>query len=378
MDVDKIEVADDYTVILRTKEPDSSFLSHLTHWGGGCILNEKATEAAGEDFGSRPVGTGPYAFVEWQKGDHVTLKRFDGYWGAKPAIENVIVRTITEGTNRTIELEAKGVDIAYSILPIDISKVADNPALVLLRCPDTIVNYLGFNLTHKPFDDIRVRQAIAHAINTPAIIRVVFRGVGNAATGPVSPGVRYYSKDLKAIPYDMDKAKLLLKEAGLEKGFKTSILTAERKERVDIATIVQSELKKLGIEVEVNVLEWGAFQEKLKDRTHDMYLNSWTTAVPDPDYSVFGPFHSSQAKTGLNRSMVAVPGVDKLIEDGRRAPDGPEREKIYQELQWKLYDLLPWVFLQNGEQLVGAQKNVKGFTPDPGGYHVLYRTYFEE
>ena len=145
-----------------------------------------------------------------------------------------------------------------------------------------------------------------------------------------------------------------------------------------MATVIQNQLKKVGIEVGVNVMEWGAFQEKLKDRTHEVYLNSWTTAVPDPDYSVFGPFHSSQARIGLNRSMVVEKDIDDLIEKGRVTPEGAERGAIYSSIQKRIAELEPWLLLHNGEQLVGTQKYVKGFSPDPGSYHVLHTVYFEE
>ncbi len=378
IDLAKTEVVDDSMIIIRTKVPDTSFLAHLTHWGGGCILNEKATKAAGQDFGTHPVGTGPYEFVSWPKGDRIVLKRFDGYRGKKSAIPNIVVRTITEATNRVIELEAGGVDISYAILPIDLSKVQSNPKLRLLRTPDAVVQYMGFNLSKKPFDDIRVRQAIAHAIDVEKMVKVIFRGVGGVPKSVFAPSVKYYDPNMPTYPCDPEKAKALLAEAGYKDGFRFTILTADRKERIDMATVIQNQLKKVGIEVGVNVMEWGAFQEKLKDRTHEVYLNSWTTAVPDPDYSVFGPFHSSQARIGLNRSMVVEKDIDDLIEKGRVTPEGAERGAIYSSIQKRIAELEPWLLLHNGEQLVGTQKYVKGFSPDPGSYHVLHTVYFEE
>lgn len=378
IDPEGFEILDDYTIIIKTKTPDTSFLAHLTHWGGGCILNEKAVLAAGDDYGTHPVGTGPYQFVSWAKGDQIVLKRFDNYWGKKSAIPTIIVRTVSEATNRVIELESGGVDIAYSVLPIDLGKIENNPALKLLRCPNAAVEYLGFNLAHKPFNDVRVRRAIAHAINVPQMVKVLFRGVGNVPKTVFAPSVRYYNPNMPTYNYDIERAKALLNEAGYPNGFKTSILLADRNERIQEATVIQNQLKKIGIQVDVQVLEWGAFQEKLKDRTHDMYINSWTTAVPDPDYSVFGPYHSSQAKIGLNRSMVMDAELDSMIEKGRTMPDGPDRAELYSKIQKKIIELEPWMLIHNGEQLIGVRQNVRGFTPNPGGYHILHTVYFAD
>jgi peptide/nickel transport system substrate-binding protein len=377
MDPEGLRVIDDYTVEMKTKTPDTSFLALLTHFGGGCILSEKAVKAAGNEFGSRPVGTGPYEFVSWAKGDRITLKRNENYWGEKAKIPNVVVRSITEETNRTIELESGGADIAYAIPPIDIKRVQENEKLVLLRTPDTSVQHMGFNCSKKPFSDVRVRQAITYAIDLEKLVKAVFRGIGKPALGPVPPGIRYSNPNLPPVKYDPELSKKLLAEAGYPDGFKAEIWTNDRKERIDIATVIQSMLKKVGIDVKIQVMEWGAYLEKLKEKNHDMYMMGWGTPVPDPDYAVYGIFHSSQI-TGMNKAVYSNPEADRLMDLGRTLKDGPEREKVYHDLQVLLREQAPWVYVENGEQVVGIRRNVKGFVPNPAGYHRLSTVFFEE
>lgn len=377
IDADNIKIEDDYTIIIKTKKPSSAFLSSLTHVGGGCILNEKAVKEAGDDYGMNPVGTGPFKVVSWTKGDKVELKRFEDYHGEKPAYENLVIRAIPEATNRTIELESGGVDIAYSIITNDISRVNDNPDLELLRILDNSTDYLGFNCEKAPFDNEKVRQAVNSAINTEAMVKSVYRGVGGVAIGPVAPNVKYSNPDLGKPEYDVEKAKKLLAEAGYPDGFKTVIWTSDKKERMDMATIIQEQLKAVNIKVEIQVLEWGAYLQGLNEKKQDMFIIGWSCQTPDPDMAIYAPFHSSM-KGNNNFSLFGDDKVDELLTKGRLLEDSPERQAIYYEAQKIIREKTPWVFLNNGEQVVGVRKGIKGFKPSPFGYHALYNVSFEK
>ena len=377
IDIDNIEIIDDYTVIVPSKTPDSSFLACLSHYCAGVILNEKAVDAAGDKVGMQPVGTGPYKFVSWQKGSRIVLERFDDYWGEKATTPNLVFRTITEGTNRCIELETGGADVALNILPIDVNKVADNPKLSLLRVPAPSVMYLGMNVSNEPLSDIRVRQAICLAVDNRPIVKIAFKGVGLAPRGPIPPSIKYYDPTLPEILPDVEKAKALLAEAGYKDGFKMELWCRDDKSYIDTATIIQSQLKKIGIDLSIQVMEWGAFLEKLKQREQQLYLQAWNSVIADPDYSLFGVFHSSQRLTGLNRGVYGNPEVDKLLEEGKLIEDGPEREAIYHKLQRMILDDAAWGYLHVNELLIGMQKNVKGFLFDQSGNHRYYQVYFE-
>ncbi len=376
IDPESIVAVDDYTVEVKTLFPFSAFLPSMTHMGGGAILNEKAVTEAGDNYGMNPVGTGPFKLVEWKRGDKIVMERFDGYFGNKPAFKNLIIRSIPEGTNRTIELESGNVDIAYQITTNDVDRVEANKNLKLLRLIDNSTAYLGFNCEKAPFDDVRVRQAITMALPVPAIMKAVLRGVGAPAVGPIAPNVKYSNKGLEAMPYDVEKAKALLAEAGYPNGFKTAIWTNDRKVRIDIATVAQNQLKKIGVDVEIQVLEWGAFLEGLTQKKHDMFIVGWTCQTPDPDMAVYAPFHSSM-KGNNNFTFFGDDEIDQLLEKGRLIADGPERQDVYYRIQDILRERGPWVFLYNDEQVVGTQDYVKGFVPSPFGFHALYNVTFD-
>jgi peptide/nickel transport system substrate-binding protein len=143
-----------------------------------------------------------------------------------------------------------------------------------------------------------------------------------------------------------------------------------------MATIIQSQLSEIGINVQIKVLEWGAYLDGLKAKQHDMFILGWVATVPDPDFAVGAVFHSSM-KGKMNFAFFGDDEVDALIEKGKTLPDGAEREKVYKDLQRLINEKCPWVYLLNDEQICGVRKNVQGFKPSPRGYHVLYNVYFE-
>ena len=171
--------------------------------------------------------------------------------------------------------------------------------------------------------------------------------------------------------YNVEKAKALLAEAGYPDGFSANIWTNEKKARIDMCTIIQSQLKEVGINVEISVLEWGAYLEGIKNGEHEMFMVGWSTQTPDPDMSLFGPFHSSQ-KGKNNFSYYGNPKVDELLEQGRLLKDSPKRQAVYEELQTIIRKDAPWIVMNNGEIVVGTQSYIEGFEPSPFGYHALY------
>jgi peptide/nickel transport system substrate-binding protein len=372
--LESVEIIDDYTVVIHLKIVDYAFFPSLIHsWTS--IVNKKAVEAAGENYGMNPVGTGPFKFVSWQRGSKYTLERFDDYWGPKVQYKILEVRSIPEPTSRTIELESGGVDVAFPIANNDMKRIAENKDLVLHRGPQTSVHYLGFNFSKKPFDDIRVRRGISAALDTAGIQAAVWRGVGKVPKSLITASTRYSIED--EIPphvQDIDLAKKLLAEAGV-KDLKLQIWTNERKERVDMATIIQAQLQEVGIVSEIKVLEWGAVLSGLKAKEHDLFIMGWVSSIPDPNFSVVGLLETG---AGSNFTYFSDAKMDELLRIGRSVPDGDERAAIYREMQLYINELLPMVYLHNDESIVGSQKYVKGLKLSPGENHSLRDIYFEE
>lgn len=376
IDPEGIEVVDDYTIRIATKEPFAPLLAHLAHTGAA-ILNEKAVTEAGDDYGQHPVGTGPFKFEKWNVGDSIELVRFDEYHGTPAKVAKVVIRNIAENNARTIELETGGVDIAYDIQPSDVKRVESNSDLVLLRDANLSTTYIGFNVGKAPFNDVRVRQAINHAVDTEAIVEAVYQGVGSPSRGPLGPNVFASHQGLQPYEVDIEKAKALLAEAGYPDGFKTSIWTNENQQRMDIAEIVQNQLRQINIEAEVKVMEWGAYLQGTSNGEHDMFILGWTTVTGDPDYGLYALFHSSQFGDAGNRTFYSNPKVDELLDKARVSVDQSEREALYKEAQEIIRDEAPWIFTWDGENLAGTRANVKGFKQHPAGHHKLSGVYFE-
>ncbi|MBR0221552.1 MAG: peptide ABC transporter substrate-binding protein [Synergistaceae bacterium] len=375
-DLDYVEIVDDYTVILHLKKVNFPFFSSLVHsWGN--IVNKKAVEAAGDDYGMNPVGTGPFKFVEWAKGDHYTFERFDDYWGNKAKFKTLIVRSIPEPTNRTIELETGAVDIAYPVTTIELRRVDENPELVLQRAVLPSTTYMGFNVHKKPFDDVRVRQAISYALDTVGIQRAIMRGVGKTPRSLI-PSVTKYSIDgeLPVHVRDLEKARELFSAAGIDPSSISMIIrTNERKERVDMATIIQAQLAELGIKSEIMQQEWGAYLNDLQKKEHDVFLLGWGLSVPDPDYAVAGLLESN---AGTNYTTFNDAKLDEMLAKGRSLPDGEERAQVYRDMQLYINEQMPMVYLHNDEAIAGVRKVVKGFEVDPFEVHSFRNVYFEE
>lgn len=371
--VKDVKVVDDYTVIIELQQADYSFFSSLAHsWAS--IISEKATEKAGDNYGMNPVGTGPFKFVSWQKGNKYVLERFDDYWGEKVKFKTLEVRSIPEPTSRTIELESGGADIAFPIVTNDIKRIEDNAKLALYRKPQTSVTYMGFNTTKKPFDNPLVRKAIHAAIDTVGTQKAVWRGVGKVPTSLVPEAVKY-SIDPDVPPHKQDEAaaKRMLAEAGI-KNLKLEIWTNERKERVDMATIIQAQLAEVGIQSEIKVLEWGAYLNGLQKKEHDTFLLGWVSTVPDPNFAIAGLLESN---AGSNYTFFADPTLDGLLAKGRGVPDGDERKEIYQQAQLYINEMTPMIYLHNDESIAGAQKTVKGFDVRANEIHSFRGVFFE-
>ncbi|MBS4040121.1 MAG: hypothetical protein KGZ81_05930, partial [Flavobacteriales bacterium] len=373
---EKIEVVDDYTIKISTKEPFAALLAHLAHTATG-ILNEKAVTAGGDNYGQNPVGTGPFKFSNWVAGDKIELVKFDEYHGTPAKVQNLVIRNISDNTTRTIELESGQIDIAYDIQPTDVKRVEENANLTLLRDINLSTTYIGFNAAKAPYNDVRVRQAINYAVDTDSIVEAVYQGVGAPAKGPLGPNVWASHQGLEQYGFNVEKAKELMKEAGYEQGFKTTIWTNDNQQRMDIAEIVQNQLKAINIETEVKVVEWGAYLDGTAAGEHDMFILGWVTVTADPDYGLYALFHSSQHGAAGNRTFYSNAQVDELLDKGRTATDVKEREEAYKQAQEIIRNEAPWIFTWTGENLAGTQKNVQGFKQHPAGHHKLYTVYFE-
>lgn len=371
--MESVEVVDELTVRINTEFPFAPILSHLAHTATS-ILNETAVTEAGEDYGTEvAVGTGAFSFVLWETASRIVVERNPDWWGGEPLPERVVFRPIPDHTVRSIELETGGVDIAYRVDPADHARLEADPNIVLAGVETLGTTYLGFNVEREPFDDVLVRQAINHALDVDTIVDVVFEGQGARAAGPLSPRVWGANLEMEPYEYDPERAMQLLEEAGYGDGFSATIRVAEQPPRIQIAEIAQAQLAELGVDIGLEVLEWGTYLAETAAGNHDMFILGWTTVTADADYGLYALFHSDNFGAAGNRTFYGNDRVDELLDIGRTSTDEQVRFEVYQEVQQIIRDEAPWLFLHFPVETDGLRTNVEGFVPHPAGHHRLFQ-----
>jgi len=367
--VKAIEVLSDERVAFLLNEPRASFLAVLTA-GAASIVSPTAVMKWGPDYPNHPVGTGPFRFASWDRGQRVVLEKNPSYWKYPVKVERVIYRPIVEDQARLTELLTGGLDLIVGVPADNVAPLEKNPKITLLKQVGAHVWYLGMNNQKKPFDDKRVRQALNYAVNKDAIVNDVLKGTGRPSKGPVLPGTWGADGALKAYPYDPDRAKKLLAEAGYPNGFTTTLWVPESgsgmQAPVAMSTVMQSNLKAVGVNVSLQTMEWGAYLAKLRTKEQELFALSWMAGTEDPDMVMYPLLHSSQwTPVGPNRALYKNARFDALLAQARLTTDQARRAQLYKEAQRILIDDAPWVFVDHEIQIAALTKRVQGFKLHP-------------
>ena len=366
--IEAVEVVDEYTIRIITKQPFGPLLNHLSH-PALAIVSQKQVEKWGEEYMNNPVGTGPYQFGHWDKGDRIVLKRFDDYFMGPPAFSELVFRSIVEDSMRTIGLETGELDIALDIAPVDSEIIQENKKLTLLEKPSLSYMHIGFNNDREMFKNRNLVLAINHAIDKQAIIDVVLNGAAQIATSPIAPGVFGFNPETQQYAYNPELAKEYFAKSGLGEGFSLSLTTIEGNRDRQIAEIVQAQLREVGIELSIDTLESGAFWEETASGRHEMFLSSWGTVTGDADYGLYAMYHSSAKGAPGNRSFYGNAEVDCLLDEGKAELDPNKRLEIYHKVQELIVSDAPDVMLYNTILTVGTQADIKGLNLHPVTLH---------
>lgn len=369
--IKEVEVVDDYTVRIVTTNSFGPLMAHLSH-PALAVVNKRAVEKWGEDYGKHPVGTGPYKFSSWDAGDKITLERNDDYFLDRAHFKKLIFRSIVEESSRTIALETKEADIALGIGALDKETVVKNEDLTLLEKPSISYNYIGFNNDKELFKNKDLRLAINYAIDKEALIDVVLNGAGKVATSPIAPGVFGFTDKTESYGYDLKKAKEYMERSGVAPGTKIKLTIFEGNSNTQVAEIVQAQLREIGIEVEIESLEVGTFWQYTANGKHDMFLGSWGCVTGDADYGLYAMYHSSAKGAPGNRSFYGNPKVDELLDLGKETIDPAKRKGIYEEIQKLIVEDAPDVMLYNRVLGVGMQSDLTGLELHPVTLHDFY------
>ncbi|WP_339185639.1 ABC transporter substrate-binding protein [Brevibacillus sp. FSL K6-6036] len=339
--ISAVNVLDPYTVEIKTKEPYNLLPHRLFYLS---IVPPKYVQEVGDqEFAQKPVGTGPYKFAEWVKGDKIVLEANENYFKGAPTIKKVSFRVIPEVATQIAELQSGGVDIIRMVPPDMLAQLEGNPQLAVTSTPLLRVYYMAFDTKKKPFDDARVRQAMNYAVDIDTIVKKVLADKAVRTPAGVNPNHFGFDESIKPYPYDPEKAKSLLKEAGYENGFETEIHYFTPGIGQQITDAVISDLSKVGIKAKAKFYpESSSFVEKQRAGDLPFRLGHWGSySVYDAD-AILQPMFDSK---GVYSKYFNTPQLDALINEARSSVDQDKRKALYSQAQQLIYKEAPWIFL---------------------------------
>ena len=370
-----VEATSPLSVRFTLNHPDPAFLQKLAFsaFGPGSPANIRQYNGGG-DLIRNPVGTGPFRFVKWADGDYITLERNEDYWGEKPALKTLTYRVIKEPASRFLELRAGTVDGVDNLAPDDIAAAQADPNLAVYTRPPFNIGFLGINRSHKPFDDARVRQAVALAINKPELVKAFFPPTAVAASQFVPPNITGHSDKLEPTgPTIPPGPRRCWREAGYPNGFKTTLWVMgigrpyfPNPDRVGEA--LQAYLADVGIQAEIVTYDWGTYLKKVRAGEADLFLNGWIADYPDAT-NFLDTFFGAGSDGSLGGQF---PELVEMLQEGGSTLDPAARQAIYDRANAFIHDQVPAVPLVHNSTAVAFRKDVKGVQPSPFSQEFFY------
>ncbi|HLJ26100.1 MAG TPA: ABC transporter substrate-binding protein [Candidatus Angelobacter sp.] len=344
--INKVEAPDDFTLVIHLKEPDTPLLWSLTDGALGIV-----PYGSDKNFNRNPIGTGPFRFVRFDPDSQVILARNDAYWAEHPKIERVRFAIVPDATTRALELRKGSADVtAANSLPLDMVRtLRQDHNLEVQQEPGTNLLYVAFNLRDPILKNIRVRQAVAYAIDREPILHYLFADAGRLADSVLPPQHWAYNGDVDHYPHDPDKANALLDSAGYPRGkdgarFHLTMKTSSEETARLLAAVMQQQLRDVGIALDIRSFEPTTFYADVVKGAFQLYTLRWVGYTnQDPDIFEYVFYTGSFAPKRANRGYYSNPRVDKLIEEGRRTLEQERRKQIYAEVQRILAHDLPYI-----------------------------------
>lgn len=366
--VETVEVVDDYTVKLHLSAPFAPMLARVA---GIMIISPKAIEAGDASILKNPVGTGPYVFEKWSPGEGFVVKRNDDYWREGPKIETLTMKSVPENGARIAMLQTGEADFIYPLPTEQINAIKDDKNIQILEGPSTIARFAFINMTKDVFKDVRVRQAMNHAINKEAYAKIVKSGYAVPLTSIVPSTIQYHVEQPE-YEYNIEKAKQLMADAGYADGFKAHIWAPNDTENIRGMEFISQQLEQIGIDLEVVPLEEGTLSDKIysaqtpEESEVNMWYVSWSASEFDGATNKL--FHSENIPPKApNVSYYMNPKADELMDKGGIEVDPVKRGEIYKELQEIVWEDAPWLFLGSDILLSAQRTTTEGIYMMPGG-----------
>ena len=370
--MERAEVVDDTTVKLILNQPYSPVLKCMATITMG-IVNKEAMEADPEGFARNPVGTGPYKFVQWDTGEKLVFERFDDYWREPATIKDLTFKIFTDQNTAVVALENGEIDVLETFPMSARQRLIDNEDLNYYETEAGLYYHISFNNAEGIFSNKKLRQAVSYAIDREAIIEGAFEGAAVPVYCPMPPSCFGYVENFKGNEYNPEKAKELLAEAGYPDGLTVTMKTLESTSYTIPTEIIQAQLREVGINAEMEILERGTFLSEVNDQcNYELHLNNIVCPVTDADFAIYGRLHSSMKGGGNNIQMCDNPELDELIMKARSEKNEEKRKELYREISEIVREEAILIPLLTNMSAIVANKDLNGVEPSPVSYYYVY------
>ncbi len=415
--IEEIEIVDDYEFNIITEYPFAPLLNHLSHVTAGIMSKElidadyqyaldnagleitveeyyELRETGGDEYeeivdeigidlntvtNESPDGTGPLKFVSRAPGDNVVLEKHEDYRVDGLAFENVTFTVNTESGSRMAELQTGAVQVLHALSPSSVTQVENTDGLELLAVDGLGLSYMTYDTRKEPFGDPLVRQAIAYAIDRESIATHIYEDNASPAISPLAPSVWGHNPDVDQISYDPEYAAELLSQTDVADGFSTELWVTDNQQVVEMATLIQENLSVIGIDVSIELMDFGTLWSRTGEGEHEMMVVGWTTSTADADYGTYSLLHTDNIGAAGNRSFYSNAELDALLEAARGESDVDARYDLYTDVQNFLYEEAPMANIIHAKSLIAYNSDiVTGIELYPSGYINLINVEFVE
>ena len=360
-DIQEVQAVDESTVKIILKRPFTPLLGWLAEVPG-FMASPTAIQKWGKDYGSHPVGTGPFQFVEQVKGDHVTVKRNENYWRqGMPYVDQITYKPVPDPVTQLAGLRSGALQVISNVPANQVDSLKSSSDYTVLTAQGSRWPMVRLNLKKAPLDNKSVRQALSMAIDRDAIVKAIYFGNATPAYGPIAPAYASYfdpAINQYGLTYDVAKAKQKLAEGGQPNGFTLNLDVQNTAAQIQLAQLIKAQLAQIGVTVEITPFEVNAVTDRLKAGTFMASIGSWTLR-PDVDGSVYRHFYTGNVYNYLGYSN---PALDKLLDQTRQTPVGDQRVQLFRQAQKLIVDDAPWLFLVWENQSVAMTKKAHGIS----------------
>jgi peptide/nickel transport system substrate-binding protein len=359
-----------YRIEIDLKSPNGEFLADLAMvWNG--VSSPAAIRKWGANYYLHPCGTGPFTLASWVRGQYVKVVANPHYWGGKPYLNSIVFQVIPDPASELLALKTGTVQILTDVMPNEVATIKSTPTLRLVAEPGLTISGISLPTQVKPFNDVRVRQALNYAVDKAAIDKNLFFGLASVMNSPLPPASFGYDPKIPAYPYNPAKAKALLKAAGYPHGFTATLLTYTGPRSYnpiggpELATAVQADLAKVGVELKIDQVDPATWLSEARSPSFkEMTLVGWSGDNGDPD-DMISPLFNGNAFTVGNFAHYNNATVNRLFAEALATSDQATRAQLYDRIQRQIMQDAPWIFINSVDLLRGESTRVHGFVPNP-------------